>query len=601
MCGIIGAVAERQVLPILLSGLQRMEYRGYDSAGVALLANQRLESLRSVGKVSALIESLEQSPLAPATVGIAHTRWATHGAPSSDNAHPHLARPFALVHNGIIENAPELKKQLEAQGMAFQSETDTEVLVQWLAWQVEKTELPLLILLPRLLAVIHGSYALAILDAREPGRIFVARQASPLLIGVGVGEHFVASDLQAFAFITQEYLLLEDGDYGLIERQGIQLYQQGQAVERALRQVESRGQLVEKEGFKHFMLKEIFEQPKALQDTALSVRQALTTLAAWPLPKALHIVACGSSYHAGLVAKYWCETWLKLPCQVEVASEYRYREVAVLPESLFITLSQSGETADTLAALQKAKAIQNYQSYLAICNVQESALVRQVEQVLLTKAGVEVSVASTKAFSCQLLTLFLFLLHLAEKQQSQALLEQGLAAVQRLPVRLPTLLALEPALAAWARDFEDVDHALLIARGILYPIAVEGALKLKEIAYIHVEAYPAGELKHGPLALIDQHLPVIFLVADDALLEKVRSNMAEVAARGGKIYAFLSEGIATAGLPKDGHYLHLPAMDGVLSPLFFTVALQLFAYHVANWRGNDIDQPRNLAKAVTVE
>lgn len=601
MCGIIGAVAERQVLPLLLAGLQRMEYRGYDSAGVALLADGVLESRRSVGKVAALIESLQQAPLSPATVGIAHTRWATHGIPSSDNAHPHLARPFALVHNGIIENAPELKQHLEAEGVIFQSETDTEVLVQWLAWQVEKTSLPLLDLLPQLLAVIQGSYALAIVDQREPERIFVARQASPLLIGLGVGEHFVASDLQAFALITQEYLLLEDGDYGVIDRHAIALYQQGQAVVRPLRQVEFCGQLAGKEGYKHFMLKEIFEQPKALQDTASSVQAALPTFHDWPLPKALHIVACGSSYHAGLVAKYWCESWLKLPCQVEVASEYRYREVAVLPESLFITLSQSGETADTLAALQKAKAIGHYQSQLAICNVQESALVRQVERVLLTKAGVEVSVASTKAFSCQLLTLFLFLLHLAEKQQNQALWQQGLAAVQRLPVRLPTLLAMDSALATWARDFEDVDHALLIARGILYPIAVEGALKLKEIAYIHVEAYPAGELKHGPLALIDQHLPVIFLVSDDALLEKVRSNMAEVAARGGKIYAFLSDGIATAGLPKDGHYLHLPAMDTLLAPLFFTVALQLFAYHIANWRGNDIDQPRNLAKAVTVE
>jgi glucosamine--fructose-6-phosphate aminotransferase (isomerizing) len=600
MCGIIGAVAERPVLPILLSGLQRMEYRGYDSAGVALVVAGQLASRRSVGKVSALMNSLQQDPLPPATVGIAHTRWATHGVPSTGNAHPHLAPPFALVHNGIIENAAELKKALQAQGAVFHSETDTEVLVQWLALQVEKTPLPLLALLPQLLAVIKGSFALAILDAREPERLFVARQASPLLIGVGVGEHFVASDLQAFAFVTQEYVLLEDGDYGCIDRQRIALYQQGQPVQRALRQVESYGQQAEKEGFKHFMLKEIFEQPRVLQDTAVSVRAALTTFTD-ALPKALHIVACGSSYHAGLVAKYWCEAWLNLPCQVEVASEYRYRAVAVLPDSLFIALSQSGETADTLAALQKAQTLQQYQGQVAICNVQESALVRQVKRALLTKAGAEVSVASTKAFTCQLLTLFLFLLNLAEKQQNLTLLQQGLAAVQRLPVRLPAFLALESALAQWAKDFADVAHALLLARGILYPIAVEGALKLKEIAYIHVEAYPAGELKHGPLALIDQHLPVIFLVADDALLEKVCSNMAEVAARGGKIYAFLSEGVAIARLPKDGHYLHLPPMDALLAPLFFTVVLQLFAYHVANWRGNDIDQPRNLAKAVTVE
>jgi glucosamine--fructose-6-phosphate aminotransferase (isomerizing) len=605
MCGIVGAVAQRNITPILIEGLKRLEYRGYDSCGVALHTEAGLQRSRSTSRVAELEKQIEQSGLSGFT-GIAHTRWATHGVPSTDNAHPHFSRNrIALVHNGIIENHDELRDELKALGYVFESQTDTEVIAHLVdhLYQGDLFET-----LQRAVKRLHGAYAIAVFCRDEPHRVGGARQGSPLIVGIGKGENFLASDAMAIAGITDQIIYLEEGDVVDLQLQRHWIVDvNGRPVQREIRTVQAHSGAADLGPYRHYMQKEIFEQPRAISDTLEGVTGIMPELfgdAAYKVLKqvdSLLILACGTSYYAGLTAKYWIESIAKIPVQVEVASEYRYRDSVPNPNSLVITISQSGETADTLAALKHARSL-GMDHTLTICNVATSAMVRECKLSYITRAGVEVGVASTKAFTTQLTALFLLTLALAQSKGRLTDEQESdhLKAMRHLPVAVSAVLALEPQIIAWSEDFAKYNNALFLGRGMHYPIALEGALKLKEISYIHAEAYPAGELKHGPLALVTREMPVVTVAPKDALLEKLKSNMQEVRARGGQLYVFAdadtniqnSEGV---------HVIRLPENYGELSPILHTVALQLLAYHTALARGTDVDKPRNLAKSVTVE
>ncbi len=609
MCGIVGAVAQRNVVPILLEGLRRLEYRGYDSAGLVTV-DGGLNRVRSIGRVAALTEAA----LAQKThghLGIAHTRWATHGAPTELNAHPHISRDdLAVVHNGIIENHEALRSRLRELGYAFTSETDTEVIVH-LIHHYYHADKDLLSAVRRAVAELHGAYAIGVVAHDAPHQLVCARRGSPLLIGLGIEENFIASDISALLPVTQKVIYLEEGDVADIGLLSIRIYDAGgNRVERAAHISEQSSEMAELGNYRHFMQKEIHEQPRALADTlhdAVAADSLLPELFGFEAAEvfgrinAVTILACGTSFHAGKVASYWIEALAGIPCRAEIASEYRYRDSVPNPDALVITLSQSGETADTLAALNHAKAL-GHQYTLSICNVPESALVRQSKLRFLTRAGPEIGVASTKAFTTQLAALFLLTLLLA-KQRGRLTPTAEAAHIQslrELPGKVQHVLALEPEVERWAERFADKQHALFLGRGMHYPIAMEGALKLKEISYIHAEAYPAGELKHGPLALVDKDMPVVAIAPNDTLLEKLKSNLQEVRARGGELYVFADANTHIA--PSEGiHVLQLADHAGPLSPILHTIPLQMLSYHAALQKGTDVDKPRNLAKSVTVE
>ncbi len=610
MCGIVGAVAQRDVAAILIEGLRRLEYRGYDSAGIAVLdGGAHLRRIRALGKVRRLEDALARDPLAGST-GIAHTRWATHGEPSERNAHPHVSgERIAVVHNGIIENHESLRERQRAAGYRFESDTDTEVIAHQIHLHLERG-LDLVQAVRATVADLAGAYALGVISADRPGELVAARRGSPLVIGIGIGEHFIASDVFALLPVTQRFCFLEEGDVAHLTREHLTIYDAaGQAVARPERVSELSADSVERGAYRHYMLKEIFEQPRAVADTLegrISGERVLEAAfgpgagAVFDRVEAVHIVACGTSYHAGLVARYWIESLAGIPCQVEVASEFRYRRVVVTPGTLFVTISQSGETADTLAALRGAREL-GYLASLAICNVPESSLVRESSLTLMTRAGPEIGVASTKAFTTQLTALLLLVVCLARRRGLAPEAEAHLVAELRgLPGRIEAVLGLNPDIQALADEFADKHHALFLGRGAHYPVAMEGALKLKEISYIHAEAYPAGELKHGPLALVDADMPVIAVASNDQLLEKLKSNLQEVRARGGRLYVFADR---DSGIVGEGGTRALPVAptSEAIAPIVFTVPLQLLAYHVAVLKGTDVDQPRNLAKSVTVE
>jgi len=610
MCGIVGAIAQRPVTAILLEGLRRLEYRGYDSAGIAVLAAPgELKRIRTLGKVARLADEVSADPLL-GTLGIAHTRWATHGEPATHNAHPHVSHDrCAIVHNGIVENHEELRREQIAAGHVFTSETDTEVVVHAIH-DVLSGGCSLIDAVRGATARLRGAYALGVIDAQDPDHLVAARQGSPLVIGVGFGEHFIASDVFALLPVTNRFIFLEEGDIAELTLNRVRIWdREGNEVERPVKTSSLAVDATERGEFRHYMLKEIFEQPRAIADTLegrLSDNRVLPeTFGSQAVELfeglgAVTIVACGTSYHAALVARYWIESIAGVPCQVEVASEYRYRAHVVPERALFVTISQSGETADTLAALRQAKA-SGYTATLAICNVPESSLVRESDLVFLTHAGPEIGVASTKAFTTQLVALLLLTLNLARCKGLDSQHEQELVGVLRtLPSKIEEALALDAPIARLAEEFVDKHHTLFLGRGEQYPIAMEGALKLKEISYIHAEAYPAGELKHGPLALIDEQMPVVAVAPNNALLEKLKSNLEEVRARGGRLYVFADFQVPME--ESDGvTVIRLPETHDLIDPVVFTVPLQLLAYHVAVLKGTDVDQPRNLAKSVTVE
>ncbi|RVD77561.1 glutamine--fructose-6-phosphate transaminase (isomerizing) [Pseudomonas koreensis] len=610
MCGIVGAVAERNITAILLEGLKRLEYRGYDSAGVAVFTNdEKLERMRRPGKVSELEAALAEHPLV-GRLGIAHTRWATHGAPCERNAHPHFSGDIAVVHNGIIENHEALREQLRALGYVFTSDTDTEVIAHLLSHKL-KDQPDLTVALKATVKELHGAYGLAVINAQQPDRLVAARSGSPLVIGLGLGENFLASDQLALRQVTDRFMYLEEGDIAEIRRDSVQIWDvNGQTVERQTVQYSDGAEAADKGEFRHYMLKEIHEQPSVVQRTLegrLSNNQVLVQAfgpqAAELFAKVrnVQIVACGTSYHAGMVARYWLEELAGIPCQVEVASEFRYRKVVVQPDTLFVTISQSGETADTLAALRNAKEL-GFLASLAICNVGISSLVRESDLTLLTQAGREIGVASTKAFTTQLVGLLLLTLSLGQvrgtlgKDVEATLVDE----LRRLPTRLGEALAMDSTVEKIAELFAEKKHTLFLGRGAQFPVAMEGALKLKEISYIHAEAYPAGELKHGPLALVDNDMPVVTVAPNNELLEKLKSNLQEVRARGGELIVFADE---KAGMTngEGTHVVQMPHIHDILSPILYTIPLQLLSYYVAVLKGTDVDQPRNLAKSVTVE
>ena len=608
MCGIVGAIAQRNVVPILLQGLQRLEYRGYDSAGLVVVNNHKLERARSTGRVADLTQ---RSADLHGYLGIAHTRWATHGVPSERNAHPHMSgESIAVVHNGIIENYEALRLRLQAQGYVFTSDTDTEVIAH-LVHSHYKPGISLLAATQASLAELVGAYAIGVVAADKPDQLICARKGSPLLLGVGNHENFIASDMSALLAVTRNVVYLEEGDVAEITLQGYRVFDMhGLEVQRPVHVSELSNESVELGSYRHYMLKEIFEQPQALANTLETVCNSHTLIpglfgaeaaAVFAQVDSILILACGTSYNSGLVARNWLEEIAGIPCSVEIASEYRYRVSVSNPNTLVVTISQSGETADTLAALNHAKA-NGHQHTLAICNVAESAIIRQSKLRFLTRAGPEIGVASTKAFTTQLAGLFLLTLVLAKlrgkltPQQEQ----QHLHDLRHLPSAVLAVLKLEPAIAKLAEQFANKQHALFLGRGLHYPIALEGALKLKEISYIHAEAYPAGELKHGPLALVDKDMPVIAVAPNDTLLEKLKSNLQEVRARGGELFVFADAN--TRIQSSDGvHVMQMPEHAGFLSPILHTIPLQLLAYYVALQKGTDVDKPRNLAKSVTVE
>ena len=610
MCGIVGAVAERNITPILIEGLKRLEYRGYDSAGVAVFTNAgKLERMRRPGKVSELDQALAGEPLV-GRLGIAHTRWATHGAPCERNAHPHFSGDLAVVHNGIIENHEVLREQLKGLGYVFTSDTDTEVIAHLLNHKL-KDHSDLTTALKATVKELHGAYGLAVISASQPDRVVAARSGSPLVIGLGLGENFLASDQLALRQVTDRFMYLEEGDIADIRRESVAIWDvNGNSVEREAVQYRDGAEAADKGEYRHFMLKEIHEQPAVVQRTLegrLGDKQVLVNAfgpqAAELFAKVrnVQIVACGTSYHAGMVARYWLEELAGIPCQVEVASEFRYRKVVVQPDTLFVTISQSGETADTLAALRNAKEL-GFLASLAICNVSISSLVRESDLTLLTQAGREIGVASTKAFTTQLVGLLLLTLSLG---QVRGTLADGVEArlveeLRRLPTRLGEALAMDSVVEKVAELFADKNHTLFLGRGAQYPVAMEGSLKLKEISYIHAEAYPAGELKHGPLALVDDDMPVVTVAPNNELLEKLKSNLQEVRARGGQLIVFADE---KAGMTngEGTHVINMPHIHDTLSPILYTIPLQLLSYYVAVLKGTDVDQPRNLAKSVTVE
>ena len=606
MCGIVAVAAQRDCTEILLEGLRRLEYRGYDSAGFALIdRGGSLSSHKCLGRVAALEDAQAAEPIQGGT-GIAHTRWATHGEPSVLNAHPHIVNErVAVVHNGIIENHGALREALSQDGVACISDTDTEVVAQ-LIGRALLTQATLLSAVQQVLPMLEGAYALAIVDREAPDTVVLARQGSPLVLGVGIGEHFAGSDTLALRSVTDTFIYLEDGDVAEIAASGYQIFDQsGQLVERVPTRLEAQQ---EDEGLgehEHFMRKEIFEQPARLRATVAqgsAVDSAFGGAAATVFPKvaAVQILACGTSYHAGLVARHWIESLAGLPCQVEVASEYRYRDSVTLPNTLVVGISQSGETADTLAALEHVDA-ERVLARLAICNVDHSAMVRASELVYLTQAGAEIGVASTKAFTTQLAALLNLTLCLARHHAPGAIPESEVsAALEEMASAAEAVLEQDDRIRALSHRFTNKHHALFLGRGIYHPIAMEGALKLKEISYIHAEAYPAGELKHGPLALVDEDMPVVAVAPDDRLMEKLRSNLEEVRARGGQLFVFADENAGYESGP-GCEVLAIPACRALAGPIVFTIALQLLSYHVAVARGTDVDKPRNLAKSVTVE
>ena len=608
MCGIVGAVAQRNVVPILLEGLQRLEYRGYDSAGLVVVHDAKLERVRSTGRVA---ELTEKSAATHGLIGIAHTRWATHGVPSERNAHPHISKDhIAVVHNGIIENYEELRTRLTAAGYEFNSDTDTEVIAHLIHSHYARGN-SLLAATQASLVELVGAYAIGVIAADNPDQLICARRGSPLLLGVGEGEHFVASDVSALLPVTRRVVYLEEGDVVELGRRGYRIFDaHGKCVERAVHLSELSNESVQLGEYRHYMQKEIHEQPQALADTLESVCNSQSLVpgifgaeaaATFADIDSILILACGTSYHAGLVARYWLEEIAGIRCNVEIASEYRYRVSVPNPRTLVVVISQSGETADTQAALNHAKA-QGHGHTLAICNVPESALVRLCKLRLLTRAGPEIGVASTKAFTTQLAALFLLTLVLAKTRGrlTAPQEQQYLHELRHLPSAAQRVLELEPQIARLAEQFANKQHALFLGRGLHYPIALEGALKLKEISYIHAEAYPAGELKHGPLALVDKDMPVISVAPNDALLEKLKSNLQEVRARGGELFVFADAN--THIRAADGiHIMQMPEHAGYLSPILHTIPLQLLAYYVALQKGTDVDKPRNLAKSVTVE
>ena len=605
MCGIVGSAARRDILPVLVEGLRRLEYRGYDSCGVAALASGKLERLRSVARVADLAAQVKRKRFAAAT-GIAHTRWATHGAPVTRNAHPIFSRgEIALVHNGIIENHDELRAELKSKGYVFETQTDTEVIAHLVHSLYAGS---LLEAVRRAVKRLAGAYAIAVVSRREPHCVVGARAGSPLVVGMGKGEYFLASDALALAGTADRLAYLEEGDVAEIGLDGYRVFDAaGREARRPLRTVQVGGETAELGPYRHFMQKEIFEQPSAIADTLEGIEGISPALfgdakgADLGKAKSVLILACGTSYYSGLVAKFWIESLARLPVQVEIASEYRYRASVPDPRTLVVVVSQSGETADTLAALKHARALGQKRT-LAICNVASSAMVRETRRRFLTHAGVEIGVASTKAFTTQLVALFLLALTLAKLGGRLPAREEKrqLRSLRHLPKAVSAALALEPQLISWAARFAGKEHALFLGRGLHYPIALEGALKLKEISYIHAEAYAAGELKHGPLALVTAAMPVVTVAPNDALLEKLKSNMQEVRARGGELYVLADAGTrieSSAGV----NVIHLPENYGPLSPILHVVPLQLLAYHTAVARGNDVDKPRNLAKSVTVE
>jgi glutamine---fructose-6-phosphate transaminase (isomerizing) len=605
MCGIVGAASGRDIVPILIEGLRRLEYRGYDSCGVAALAGEGVERLRSVARVEDLAGQVRKAGLA-ADTGIAHTRWATHGAPATHNAHPMISRgEVALVHNGIIENYEELRAELKAAGYEFDSQTDTEVIAH-LVHSLYAGDLFQAV--RHAVKRLHGAYAIAVVAKDQPHRVVGARAGSPLVIGVGEGEMFLASDALALAGTTERIAYLEEGDVAEIDLSGFRVRDASdREAQRDVRPVKVSTGRVELGPYRHFMQKEIFEQPGAVADTLEGIEEVTPAPfgknAAHALGSAnsLLILACGTSYYAGLTAKYWIESLARIPTQVEIASEYRYRDSVPDRNALVVVVSQSGETADTLAALRHARELGQKRS-LAVCNVATSAMVRETTLQFLTRAGIEIGVASTKAFTTQLAGLFLLALTLAKihRRLPARAEKEHLRRLRHLPNAISAALALEPQLMAWAEQFAKKEHALFLGRGLHYPIALEGALKLKEISYIHAEAYPAGELKHGPLALVTRDMPVVTVAPNDALLEKVKSNMQEVRARGGELYVLADADTRIA--PQEGmHVIRLPEHYGLLSPILHVVPLQLLAYHTALVRGTDVDKPRNLAKSVTVE
>ena len=610
MCGIVGAIANRDVAEILLEGLKRLEYRGYDSAGLAIISPQgELQRVRRVGKVNKLKEALDSKPL-KGSIGIAHTRWATHGEPTEHNAHPHISDYIAVVHNGIIENYEPLREKLIAKGYQFRSETDTEVIAHLVHDIISTDNCSLFDAVKKAIPLLRGAYGTVIMDIRNPDQLVAARSGSPLVIGCGIAEHFIASDQLALLPVTNQFIYLEEGDIALITHKTVSIFDKNNnQVKRPFVTSDVKYDAGSKAGYNHYMQKEIYEQPNAIKNTLegriqhgkvnLSElgEQSNTIL---KQVEHIQIVACGTAYNAGMVARYWFEALAGIPCDVEIASEFRYRKPAKRKNSLFISLSQSGETADTLAALRLAKE-NHYLSTLAICNVAASTLVREAELVLLTKAGVEIGVASTKAFTTQLTVLLLLVAKLGRLNQMAQSTEQAIVhALQTLPNRIEQVLMAEPKIKKLAEQFVNKHHALFLGRGEQYPIAMEASLKLKEISYIHAEAYAAGELKHGPLALIDADMPVIVMAPTNDMLEKLKSNIEEVRARGGQLYVFAEQ---DAGFVSDDtmHILNLPYIEELTAPIYYTVPTQLLAYHVALIKGTDVDQPRNLAKSVTVE
>jgi glucosamine--fructose-6-phosphate aminotransferase (isomerizing) len=606
MCGIVGALAQRDVSSILLEGLRRLEYRGYDSAGIALINDGKLERFRALGKVQQLANKIIDDQ--PGKVGIAHTRWATHGVPSESNAHPHFSKNrIAVVHNGIIENYKEIRQKLTADGYVFTSETDTEVI----AHLVESFyETDLFSAVKKAIKTLEGAFALGIIALDEPDTLVACRKGSPLVLGVGFQEHFIASDISALLPVTSRFIFLEEGDFAVLHHKSFQIYDvDGKEKELEVHLTEMTSDSVTKGKFRHYMLKEIYEQSKSITDclegriTSDDILDSIFGPSAADIfsrVENIQIIACGTSYHAGYVAKYWIEALLELPCQIEVASEFRYRKAVVPKNTLFVTLSQSGETADTLAALRNLSS-DNYCGSLSICNVPESSLVRESNLVLMTRAGPEIGVASTKAFVTQLVSMLLLTLSIGKvRNLESSVISAIVKELVELPRQVEKLLELDPKIKAIAEDFIDKKDALFLGRGEHYPIAMEGALKLKEISYIHAEAYPAGELKHGPLALVDADMPVVVVTPNDELMEKLHSNMQEVKARGGKLYIFAHQGVKLEET-SDDVVIEMAGETQWTTPILSTIPLQLLSYHVAVLRGTDVDQPRNLAKSVTVE
>ncbi|MFA6164403.1 MAG: glutamine--fructose-6-phosphate transaminase (isomerizing) [Methylobacter sp.] len=609
MCGIVGGVAQRNVVPILLEGLKRLEYRGYDSAGLAVINDQKIYRKRELGKVNGLEALLETDPIS-GNIGIAHTRWATHGKPSIENAHPHICRnKVAVVHNGIIENHEQLRNIQIKNGYEFDSQTDTEVIVHEIYHALDSTD-GLLNAVKQTVKNLDGAYALGVMSIEDPDTLVACRKGSPLVIGVGIGEYFIASDVAALLPVTQRFIFLEDGDIAKITLDGLVIYDANdQVVTRPIKESLLKADSVDKGNYRHYMLKEIYEQPFAisqvlegrfinnrLQESSFGHNAAEI----FDNIKAIQILACGTSYHAGLVARYWFEKLAGVPCNIEVASEFRYRSPVLAADTLIVTISQSGETADTLAALQEAKKLGAKYS-LAICNVPESSLVRESDLILMTRAGPEIGVASTKAFTTQLATLMLLVIAVGRRFHLTEKLEQKITSeLFSLPGQIEKVLQLDDEIKVLAEQFAEKQHALFLGRGTHYPVAMEGALKLKEISYIHAEAYPAGELKHGPLALIDADMPVVTIAPNNNLLEKLKSNIQEVSARGGQLIVFMDETLVSAN-DENVQIVKIPQVENEVAPIVYTIPLQLLAYHVAILKGTDVDQPRNLAKSVTVE